>query len=72
MSKLRFQISISLDGFAAGPKQSPDHPLVPTLLGAGERLFDGVESLGALRLERTVAAPGVTHLKFARSRGSAT
>jgi dihydrofolate reductase len=41
--------------------------LVPTLLGAGERLFDGVESLGALRLVRTVAAPGVTHLKFARS-----
>lgn len=40
--------------------------IVPTLLGAGERLFDGVESLGDLRLVRTVAAPGVAHLKFAR------
>ena len=27
MSKLRFQISISLDGFAAGPNPSEDHPL---------------------------------------------
>jgi dihydrofolate reductase len=41
--------------------------LVPALLGAGERLFDGVENLGDLRLARTVPAPDVTHLKFARS-----
>jgi dihydrofolate reductase len=27
MSKLRFQISISLDGFIAGPNQSEEHPL---------------------------------------------
>ena len=27
MSKLRFQISMSLDGFVAGPHQSVDHPL---------------------------------------------
>jgi dihydrofolate reductase len=40
--------------------------LVPTLLGAGERLFEGVNDLGALRPVRTVAAPDVTHLKFAR------
>jgi dihydrofolate reductase len=40
--------------------------LVPTLLGAGERLFDGVEDLGGLTPVRTVAAPNVTHLKFAR------
>jgi hypothetical protein len=40
--------------------------LVPTLLGAGERLFEGVGDLGGLRLVRTVAAPDVTHLKFAR------
>jgi dihydrofolate reductase len=38
--------------------------LVPTLLGAGERLFEGVKELGGLRLVRTVAAPNVTHLKF--------
>jgi dihydrofolate reductase len=41
--------------------------LVPTLLGAGERLFDGISDLGDLRLVRTVAAPNVTHLKFNRS-----
>lgn len=41
--------------------------LVPTLLGGGERLFDGVgDNLHGLELVRTVAAPNVTHLKFAR------
>jgi dihydrofolate reductase len=41
--------------------------LVPTLLGSGERLFDGVgDDLHGLTLVRTVATPRVTHLKFAR------
>jgi dihydrofolate reductase len=41
--------------------------LVPTLLGSGERLFDGVgHDLHGLKLVRTVAAPNVTHLKFAK------
>jgi dihydrofolate reductase len=41
--------------------------LVPILLGSGERLFDGVgDDLHGLELVRTVAAPNVTHLKFAR------
>ena len=41
--------------------------LVPTLLGSGERLFDGVgDDLHGLELVRTVATPTVTHLKFAR------
>ena len=40
--------------------------LVPVLLGAGERLFDGAKDLRGLELVRTVAAPKVTHLKFAR------
>ena len=41
--------------------------LVPTLLGSGERLFDGVgDNFHGLDLVRTVAAPKVTHLKFAR------
>jgi len=40
--------------------------LVPILLGQGERLFDGVDDLHGLALVRTVAAPNVTHLKFAR------
>jgi dihydrofolate reductase len=41
--------------------------LVPMLLGGGERLFDGIDDLNGLRLVRTVAAPDVTHLKFARA-----
>jgi dihydrofolate reductase len=41
--------------------------LVPTLLGSGERLFDSVGAdLHGLTLVRTVAAPQVTHLKFAK------
>jgi dihydrofolate reductase len=40
--------------------------LVPTLLGAGERLFDGITDMKGLAPVRTVAAADVTHLKFAR------
>jgi dihydrofolate reductase len=40
--------------------------LVPKLLGAGEQLFRGVPDLDGLQLVRTIAAPNVTHLKFAR------
>ena len=40
--------------------------VVPVLLGAGERLFDTVNDLHGLVLVETVAAPNVTHLKFAR------
>ena len=39
---------------------------VPVLLGAGERLFEGVKDLHGLQLVGTVAASNVTHLKFAR------
>jgi dihydrofolate reductase len=41
--------------------------LAPTLLGSGERLFEGVgDDLHGLALVRTVTTPTVTHLKFAR------
>ena len=40
--------------------------LVPILLGGGDRLLDGLADLGALRLVRTVPAPGVVHLRFER------
>ena len=40
--------------------------VVPTLLGGGERLFDGVHALHGLALVETVAAPNVVHVKFAR------
>ena len=50
----------------AGLVDEMEISLAPTLLGAGERLFEGVRVLGDLRPVRTVAAPDVTHLKFAR------
>jgi hypothetical protein len=63
MSKLRFKISMSLDGFVAGPSQGVDIPLG---IGGG-RLFEGVgDTLHGLELVRTVATPAVTHLKLAR------
>lgn len=44
---------------------------VPILLGGGERLFENVGTdLHGLELVRTIAAPGVTHLKFARTSGA--
>ena len=52
---------------AAGLVDEMEINLVPVLLGAGERLFDGIgDDLHGLELVRTVAAPKVTHLKFAR------
>jgi dihydrofolate reductase len=45
--------------------------LAPTLLGSGERLFEGVgDNLHGLELVRTIAAPKATHLKFARRKTS--
>jgi dihydrofolate reductase len=45
MSTLRCQISISADGFVAGPNQSEENPLGE----GGERLHDWVVELGAWR-----------------------
>ena len=45
MSKLRCHISISLDGFVAGPNQSEEEPLGE----GGERLHDWVVSLASWR-----------------------
>ncbi|HEX3174459.1 MAG TPA: dihydrofolate reductase family protein [Solirubrobacterales bacterium] len=45
MSRLRFQISISLDGFVAGPNQSRENPLGE----GGEALHDWVVKLEAWR-----------------------
>jgi len=53
---------------AAGLVDEMEINLVPVLLSSGERLFAGVgDDLHGLELERTVAAPKVTHLKFVRS-----
>ena len=52
---------------AAGLVDEMEINLVPTLLGSGERLFDGLgDDLHGLEPVRTVGAPSVTHLKFAR------
>jgi dihydrofolate reductase len=45
MSKLRCHISMSLDGFVAGPNQSEENPLGE----GGERLHDWIVSLAAWR-----------------------
>ncbi|HXO66626.1 MAG TPA: dihydrofolate reductase, partial [Candidatus Dormibacteraeota bacterium] len=45
MSKLKCHISISLDGFVAGPNQSEENPLGEL----GERLHDRAVSLAAWR-----------------------
>ena len=45
MSKLRFRISMSLDGFVAGPRQSLEEPLGV----GGERLHDWVVPLASWR-----------------------
>ena len=52
---------------AAGLVDEMQLNIAPMLLGSGERLFEGVGGdLHGLELVRTIAAPGVTHLKFAR------
>jgi dihydrofolate reductase len=41
--------------------------IAPILLGSGERLFENVGTgLHGLELVSTIAAPDVTHLRFAR------
>jgi dihydrofolate reductase len=51
----------------AGLVDEMDIHLAPVLLGRGERLFEGTgDDLHGLRLVRTIAAPDVVHLKFAR------
>jgi dihydrofolate reductase len=53
---------------SAGAVDEMQLHVAPILLGGGERLFDGVHDLHGLVLVRTVAAPNVVHLKFARER----
>ena len=51
----------------AGLVDEMEISLVPTLLGAGERLFEDVgDDLHGLTLVEAVPAPGVTHLRFLR------
>jgi len=58
---------VAQEYLAAGFVDEMEINVVPTLLGSGERLFEGVgDNLHGLELVRTVAAPNVTHVKFAR------
>lgn len=59
--------SVARQYLSAGLVDEMQLHLVPTLLGSGERLFDGIgDDLHGLELVRTVATPAVTHLKFSR------
>jgi dihydrofolate reductase len=42
--------------------------LVPILLGGGARLFDDLSALPKLEQVEAVGAPGVTHIRYARTR----
>ena len=53
---------------AAGLVDELELHVVPIVLGAGSRLWDGLGGPMKYELVRVVAAPGVTHLKFARHR----
>jgi len=72
MSRLKVNITMSLDGFTAGPDQSEREPLgvvsvVPIFLGGGTRLFDNLGKPGPrLRQVQAVDAPGVTHIRYVR------
>jgi dihydrofolate reductase len=52
----------------AGLVDEVDVSIAPLILGAGARLFEGLDR-GTLELEqiRAVDAPGVTHIKYAVS-----
>jgi dihydrofolate reductase len=58
--------NVSRQYLAAGMVDEMMLHLVPTLLGAGDRLFEGITDLKGLTPVQTVAAADVTHLKFAR------
>ena len=58
--------SVAQQCLRAGLVDEMEINLAPVVLGAGERLFDGVNDLHGLTLVRTIATPQVVHLKFAR------
>jgi hypothetical protein len=73
MTRLRTDITTSLDGFVAGPNATVDSPLgeggdrlhAPLLLGDGVRLFDNLAGTDVrLEVARVIDSPSVTHLKY--------
>jgi len=62
-------MSISLDGFVAGPDQSREDPLGKRgreIHSSGERIFDGVESFGFEPVE-VLHSPLATHIRYRRA-----
>lgn len=57
MPKFRFDISMSLDGFIAGPNQSEENPLCEGGMQLHEWIFE-------LEPSDVVEAPGVVHLRY--------
>jgi hypothetical protein len=64
MGKVTADITMSLDGFIAGPNDGPGNG-APVLLGSGKRLFENMGS-DQITLEptRAVGSPAVAHLKY--------
>lgn len=56
--------SVARQYLAAGLIDEMELSVVPILLGAGERLFEGLGSELKLEQLRAIEAPGVTHLKY--------
>jgi dihydrofolate reductase len=53
---------------AAGLLDELQIHVVPLLLGDGVRLFDGVPGPGEMKLDRVIASPTVTHLRYSVAR----
>jgi len=74
MTKVTAQMSVSLDGYYAGPR-SPAGPhdfsafIAPVLLGDGMRLFDaslGLDTREGIELTpvRVIQTPAATHIRY--------
>lgn len=68
MGTVRLDVTMSLNGFVAGPEDDVEHPLG---LRGGERLHDWLFTFGdlgpdavALEQIRVVDAPGITHILY--------
>ena len=63
MSGVYAQISMSLDGFVAGPDDRPGNGLGA---GGGAPLFDGALQDVELEVTEVVQAPRATHIRYRR------
>jgi dihydrofolate reductase len=59
--------SVAQQYLAAGLLDEIVVSVVPILLGGGARLFDNLGDVKQLEQVESVAAPGVTHIRYARA-----